>query len=57
MIKMVLKGSVTAIRATPEETAMLNRAWTRSGEYMNRTAWMKAAINAFANQQIFPVEE
>lgn len=40
--------------ASDEETVKLNKAWKKS-ECMNRTQWMKKAINAYAGERIFTI--
>ena len=40
--------------ASDEEIDKLNNAWKKS-ECMNRTQWMKKAINAYAGEQIFTI--
>lgn len=41
------------IRGTTAEFAKLQRAWTESGEFANRTQFVKAAINAYTGKKIF----
>lgn len=49
---MIKDRNFLGILATTQETARINRAWKKS-ECMNRTEWMKKAINAYAGEQIF----
>ena len=51
-------GNITAkpymnIRGTDVEFAKLQRAWTKSGEFANRSQFIKAAVNAYAGEKIF----
>lgn len=41
------------IRGTDVEFAKLQRAWTKSGEFANRSQFIKAAVNAYAGEKIF----
>lgn len=40
--------------ASDEEIDKVNNAWKKS-ECMNRTQWMKKAINAYAGERIFTI--
>lgn len=38
------------------ESMRLQKAWTKSGEFANRSQFIKAAINAYAREAIFDDE-
>lgn len=38
---------------SPAEEQRLQRAWTRSGTYATRSAFVRDALNAFAGEEIF----
>ena len=40
-----------------DEAKKLQKAWTRSGDFSNRTQFVKAAINAYAGEKIFELKE
>ena len=40
------------VLVSPDETASINSAWKRT-ECLNRTEWLKKAINAYAGEKIF----
>lgn len=41
------------VRGTATEFEKLQRAWTKSGTFANRSQFVKAAINAYAGEKIF----
>ena len=42
-----------SIRGTDTEFVKLQRAWTKSGKFANRSQFVKAAINAYTGEKIF----
>ena len=40
-----------------DEAKKLQKAWTRSGDFSNRSQYIKAAVNAYAGEKIFNVKE
>ena len=45
------------VRMNRAESAKLQRAWTQSGNFANRSQYIKAAVNAYAGEQIFDTKE
>lgn len=45
------------VRMQTAEAQRLQKAWTRSGDFSNRTQFVKAAINAYAGEKIFELKE
>lgn len=48
-----VKKPYFSIRGTDAEFVKLQRAWTKSGKFANRSQFVKAAINAYAGEEIF----
>lgn len=40
-----------------DEAIKLQKVWTRSGDFANRSQYIRAAVNAFAGETVFKTEE
>lgn len=56
---MIEANSITrlCVQMERDEAKKLQKAWTRSGDFSNRSQYIKAAVNAYAGEKIFNVKE
>jgi len=58
-LKKSIRGTMSeniqrmTVVGSSDDFRRLQRAWTRSGEYANRSQFIKAAVNSFAHEEIF----